>query len=146
MASEAYCGGLDHISARPLAASVAPYALACDERWTQANIQHVENPRRGCHVVGRLKITTYLAQPAQPQRNRRSTGAPWLRQKWQYSSLLPVLAGAQTRRGPAQLQRTSRFTITDRHNARNDFSRRYVSHLNEMSRMSENLQRQKVAG
>ena len=40
------------ISARPLlAASVAPYALGCDERSTHANIQHVENPRRGCHVV-----------------------------------------------------------------------------------------------
>ena len=42
----------DAISARPLlAASVAPYALGCDERSTHANIQHVENPRRGCHVV-----------------------------------------------------------------------------------------------
>ena len=33
----------DDVTARPLAASVA---LGYDERSTQANIQHVENPRR----------------------------------------------------------------------------------------------------
>ena len=37
--------------ARPLAASVASRAPGCDERSTQAYIQHVENPSRGCHVV-----------------------------------------------------------------------------------------------
>ena len=39
------------MSARRLAASVAPLALGYDERLTQANNQHVENPRQGSYVL-----------------------------------------------------------------------------------------------
>ena len=34
----------DDVSTRPLCVSVAPLALGYDERSTQANVQHVENP------------------------------------------------------------------------------------------------------
>ena len=37
------------MSARPLAVSVAPHALAYDEHSPQANIQQVENLRRGSY-------------------------------------------------------------------------------------------------
>ena len=50
-----------------------------------------------------------IAQPTLPRRNRRSTGALGMRQKLEYCRLLPVLAGAQTRRSPAQLLWTSRI-------------------------------------
>ena len=39
------------MSARPLDASVALLAHGYDERSTQANIQHIENPRRGSCVL-----------------------------------------------------------------------------------------------
>ena len=39
------------MSARPLAASVAPLVPGYDERSTQTNIKHVGNPRRGSDVV-----------------------------------------------------------------------------------------------
>ena len=39
------------MSARPLAASVAPLALGYDERSAQANIKQVENPCRGRSVL-----------------------------------------------------------------------------------------------
>ena len=38
-------------TARPLAVSVAPLALAYDERSMQANIQHVEIPRRRSYIL-----------------------------------------------------------------------------------------------
>ena len=62
----------DDITARPLAAPVAPLALGYDERSMQANIQHVENPRRAVTSWLRLKIATQLAQQAPPRCNRRS--------------------------------------------------------------------------
>ena len=52
----------DDLSARPLAATVAPVALAYDERLTQARIQHVENPRRAVTRWLCRKIATHLAQ------------------------------------------------------------------------------------
>ena len=39
------------VSARPLAASAVSLALGYDDRSTQANIQHVENPRRGSYAL-----------------------------------------------------------------------------------------------
>ena len=39
------------MAARPLVAPVAPLAIGYNERLTQANIQHVENTRRGSYVL-----------------------------------------------------------------------------------------------
>ena len=39
------------MSVRPLGASVAPLVLNYDECSIQANIQHVETPRRGSYVL-----------------------------------------------------------------------------------------------
>ena len=44
------------MSARPLAASVAPLALGYDERSAQVNNQHVENPRRRSNGDGPLQL------------------------------------------------------------------------------------------
>ena len=53
------------MSARPLAASVQPLALGYDERSTQANVRHVENPGRGRTLrAGYPTIATHLAQHA----------------------------------------------------------------------------------
>ena len=39
------------MAARPQSASVAPLAIGYDERLIQANIQQVENPRRGIYIL-----------------------------------------------------------------------------------------------
>ena len=97
--------GRRRVSSSTVDASVALIALSDDERTTQAHIQHVS------YVLVTPKITTHLTQLAMPRHNRRSTGALKLRRKWECCRLLPVLAGAQTRRSPAQLQWTSRICL-----------------------------------
>ena len=62
----------------------------------------------------RDRVTT-LAQPAMARHNRTSTGAlSLLRRKRGNCCLLPVIAGAQTRRCPAQLMTTEDVLNTER--------------------------------
>ena len=63
----------------------------------------------------RREKATHLAPPPLHRRIMKSTGALGLPRKWEYCRLLPVLAGAHTRRTPAQVPWTSR-TVTSLQN------------------------------
>ena len=92
------------MATRPLATSDAPLAIGYDERLTQANIQHVDNPRRGAsYVQVTLENGDVPGATGAASANRRSIGALSVHRKWECCRLLPVLVGAQSRRSPALL-------------------------------------------